>query len=397
MYTKSGVQPRTAILVVGVFALIVATGFLAIRIHRGIGDFQLTHYYFNYSDEFLRRGLIGEVLRLLGVTLSNIKVSVLYSSAVLLFLLLLVFGSARVFAQLPVRTGVLFVVFMLACPGLTLHYAYSSYGYLDIFQLLLAVLGLAAISRQGLFLALAVASVLTVSSMLIHEAGLMITAPVLIAALMLRFGDQINVSKAAILFAAFVAVVIVIWRQGGADTMSFEDHVAALSEAAGSHGAISDAAVVVLHRTLSDNIGLVLPKSPWWYAWQQIKFVVLAAPYLFVFVTSLMMVRSYMAATGGRMAALAMTAAIFAPLALYPIGHDYFRWWSAAMVNYFLLMLFFCSLNPGFLDHLKTFMDRNRRVMLAGIFIGITMGGIGGLVSFSIHTAPAFMVARAIF
>ena len=44
MYTKSGVQPRTAILVVGVFALIVATGFLAIRIHRGIGDFQLTHY-----------------------------------------------------------------------------------------------------------------------------------------------------------------------------------------------------------------------------------------------------------------------------------------------------------------------------------------------------------------
>lgn len=397
MFKQYLVRPGTAILAVGFSALIVAMGFLAIRIHRGIGDFQLTHYYFNYSDEFLRRGLVGEVLRQLGMTLSNINVSVLYSAAVVLFLALLVLTCARLFADLPTRTGVLFVVFMLACPGLTLHYAYSAYGYLDIFQLLIAMLGLGAIYRSDFAIALAVASVLAVSSMLVHEAGLMITTPVLIAALMLKFSDRIDLPKAAGLFAVFVAIAFVIWRQGGADTISFEDHVRALSDEAAPHGTISDAAVVVLHRTLGDNVGLLLPQSPWWYLWQQIKFVLFGAPYLFIFVTSLMMVRSYMAASGRGMAALVMAAAVFAPVALYPIGHDYFRWWSAAMANYFLLMLFFCALNRGFLDHLKTFMDHNKWVMWAGIFVGITMGGIGGLLSFSVHTAPAFMVFRALF
>jgi hypothetical protein len=385
-------------LAVGFSALIVAMGFLAIRIRRGIGDFQLTHYYFNYSDEFLRRGLIGEVLRQLGLTLSNINVSVLYSSAVVLFLALLVLGCARLFSQLPIRTGVLFVVFMLACPGLTLHYAYSSYGYLDIFKLLLTLLGLVVIYRRDFTVALAVTCILSISSMLVHEAGLMITAPVLIAALMVKFHDRFTLPKAAGLFAVFVAIAMVIWLRGSADTMSFEDHVNALSTVAAPHDSeISDAAVVVLHRTLGDNVGLLLPQSPWWYAWQQIKFLLLGAPYLFIFVTSLMMVRSYLATSGRQMAALAMAAAAFAPVLLYPIGHDYFRWWSAAMANYFMLMLFFCSLNPRFLDHLKSFMDRNKHVMWLGIFIGITMGGIGGLLSFSVHTAPAFMALRAVF
>lgn len=397
MYKQSGVMPRTAILAVGFSALIVAIGFLAIRIHRGIGDFQLTHYYFNYSEEFLRRGLIGELLRLLGLTLSNINISVFYSSAVVLFLVLLVVGCAHVFARLPIRTGVGFVVFMLACPGLTLHYAYSSYGYLDVFQLLLAVLGLVAIRRQSLNVGIAVVVVLTVSSMLIHEAGLMITAPVLIAALMLKHSDQFTFSKAATLFAFFIAVAIVIWRHGSADMMSFEDHIAALSATAAPGNTISDAAVVVLHRTLGDNVGLLLPQSPWWYAWQQIKFFVLASPYLYFFLGTLMMVRFFLAPTGRQLPALVMAAAIFAPVTLYAIGHDYFRWWSASMTNYFLLMLFFCSLHPAFLDHMKTFMDRRRPIMLAGILVGITMGGIGGLVSFSPHTAPAFMAFRAIF
>ena len=397
MYDFNGVSSRPATLAVGHSALIVAVGFLAIRVHRGIGEFQLTHYYFNYSDEFLRRGLIGEVLRQIGFSLSHLNVALLYSSAVALFLLLLVLACARVFARLPAHIGSLFVVFMLACPGLTLHYAYSSYGYLDIFQLLLAASGLLAIYLSPLPLALAVAVTLAISSMLIHEAGLMITTPVLIAALMLKFGDRFALPKAALMFAGLVAVAILIWRHGSADTMTYEDHIGALTSAAGSTEAISDAAVIVLHRTLGDNIGLVLPRSPWWYAWQQVKFVIFAAPYLFFFVTSLMVVKAYLAPSGRSMAGLAMAAAIFAPVALYPIGHDYFRWWSAAMTNYFLLMLFFCSLYPGFLERLVALMQRYRRVMLTGIAIGVSMGGIGGLVSFSVHTAPAAMVFRAVF
>ncbi len=314
-----------------------------------------------------------------------------------MFLLILVLAAARVFARAPARIGVLFVVFMLACPGLTLHYAYSSYGYLDIFQLLLAAAGLTAIYLSPLPLAVAVAGTFAGASMLIHEAGLMITAPVLIVAVMLKFGERFAWLKAALMFAALIAIAVLIWRHGSADTISYEDHIAALAAAAGDPDAISDAAVIVLHRTLGDNIGLVLPRSPWWYTWQQVKFFVLAAPYLFFFVTSLLLAQTYLATSGQKMAGLAMAAAVFAPVALYPIGHDYFRWWSAAMTNYFLLMLFFISLNPGFLDRLMALMNRYKHVMFIGIFIGITMGGIGGLLSFSIHTAPAAMVFRAVF
>ncbi len=392
-----GVRPWTATVAVGVSGLIVATCFLVIRIHRGIGDFQLTHYYFNYSDEFLRRGLIGEVLRQIGFSLSNLNVSLLYSSTVVLFLSLLVLACARLFAEWPPRIGVLFVVFMLACPGLTLHYAYSSYGYLDIFQLVLAALGLLSIYRRSLPVGLAIALSFSVFSMLIHEAGLIVTAPVFIAALMLKHGNRFALPGAAGLFAILVAVAVVIWRQGSADMISYEDHIAALTATAGTPDAISDAAVIVLHRSLGDNVGLVLPRSPWWYAWQQVKFVIFAAPYLYFFLASLFLVREHLAASGRGMAGLVMAAATFAPVSLYPIGHDYFRWWSAAMANYFLLMLFFCSLYPDFLDRLVALMDRNKAIMYAGIFIGITMGGIGGLLSFSVHTAPAAMALRILF
>lgn len=382
---------------VGFFFLAVAISFLAIRILRGIGSFQLTHYHFNYSDEFLRRGFIGEVLRLLGVPLTNFSVSLLYSAAVVLFILVLISACSRVFADQSRRAGVLFVAFMVACPGLTLHYAYSSYGYLDIYQLLLAVFGLWIIRNASLPTASLVALCFSAMSILIHEAGLLTTAPILITALVLKFPQWTTLSQAAKLFAVPLALTICVWSFGSADVLSYDAHIAALQAQAASPNDISDAAVLVLHRTLGDNIGLVLPRSVWWYVWQKIKFVVFAAPYLIFFALTLRAAYFYLRDRNQALGAIAMPIAILIPVALYPIGHDYFRWWSTAMTNYFMLTLFVCSLHKGYLDTLVEILDRQKKMVLAGIAVGITMGGIGGLLSFSIHTAPAAIAYRVLF
>lgn len=390
-------RAQISVLGVGLAFLGIASAFLTLRIVRGIGDFQLTHYHFNYSDEFLRRGLIGELLRLFGFPLTNFSVSLLYAVAVMAFVLLLVIACARIFAGQSRRVGVLFMAFMIACPGLTLHYAYSSYGYLDIFQLLLAAVGLWAIFGSGLYTASLIVLTFSALSILIHESGLIITAPLLITALILRFPARLSPVRAAAFFLVLLAFTIGVWRFGSADVLSFEAHIAALQQEAGNTDYISDAAVLVLHRTLGDNVGLVLPRSVEWYLWQQIKFVVFAAPYLILFVISLRAVHHYLKNKGETFGASAMGVAVFIPIALYPIGHDYFRWWSAAMTNYFMLTLFLCALHNGYLERLVEIIVEKRALMALGIFIGVTMGGIGGLLSFSVHTAPAAIAWRMLF
>ena len=390
---------RTPIYMLGVgFAfMVIALAFLALRVIRGIGDFQLTHYHFNYSDEFLRRGFVGEMLRLTGFPLTNFNISVLYAAAVVIFLLLLIVACVRIFADQPKQAGFLFMAFMLACPGLTLHYAYSSYGYLDIFQLLLAAFGLWAIFHCNRYMAGLIVLGFSVVSILIHESGLIITAPVLITALILKFPSRLPPVRATAFFVVLLAFTIGVWRFGSADVLSFEEHIAALQAQAGNPDYISDAAVLVLHRTLGDNVGLVLPRSVWWYLWQQVKFVIFAAPYLIVFVATLRAAQHFLKPQFGTLGASTLAIAVFLPVSLYPIGHDYFRWWSAAMTNYFMLTLFLAALQKGYLERLSEIIVQKRVLVTLGVVIGVTMGGIGGLLSFSVHTAPAAIAWRILF
>lgn len=397
MHRFWNIDAKAAVFATGIVGLFAAACFLALRIQRGIGNFQLTHYYFNYSDEFLKRGLVGEILHQIRFPLSNLNVSLLYSCAVTAFLLLLVLATARIFARLPARTGVLFVLFMLACPGLTLHYAYSAYGYLDIFQLLLSGIGLVAIYRSPLPIAIALTAGFSITSILIHEIGLLVTAPVLVAAVILKFNSPRAHQGAITVFGALMLTTILVWHFGSADTMSFEDHVASLSATAKTPDDIHPAAVLILHRSLAENVGMFLPETPAWYVAQQIKFVLFAAPYLFFFAISLLAARNLLLKKGNRPGAIALLLAVIAPVSLYLVGHDYFRWWSAAMANYFMLTFFLCKLQTDHLTQLVEIMSRHKRVMYAGILIGLTLGGIGGMISFSIHTAPPAMIYRMIF
>ena len=386
-----------AVLVFGSLSLAIATCFLAVSILRQVGEFHLTHYYFNYEHEFIRRGLVGEFLRLLNFPISNLSISLTYSMATVGFLLLLVLISAKVLQALPARQSILFVAFMMACPGLTLHYAYSSFGYLDIFQLLFVVMGLISIYLCRLLTALMVTALLGCAAVLIHESSLIVTIPVLLVGLAIKFPDQFGYVKAAAFFAGFLVFTIVVWYFGSADTMSFEEHVAILSKAAHQPNDISSDAVVVLHRNLADNVGLVLPWSPWWYGWQQLKFVVFAFPYLFFLVVCLRGAYKFLADKGHQLPGLLAIAAVFAPILLYPIGHDYFRWWSFAMTNFFLITLFLTAVHPSYLNRLGQMLTQHRNMIVLGITIGFMFGGIGGLVSFSVHTSPMAMMYRAVF
>lgn len=397
MFKFSDRTPQPLYYLAGLLALGVTAGFLAIRVARAMGDFQLTHYYFNYAEEFLRRGFLGEVLRQTGFPVTNLNISLLYSAALVLVLGLLIIACARTFRMVPGRAGLLFLFFMLACPGLTLHFAYSSFGYLDVFQLVITIAGLYAILRSGLPLAVAAAILASVLVILIHEASLISLVPVFLTALVLRFQNRFGFLPAAGVYAALLIFTIVVWRVGGADTLSFDAHVEALTAAAHTPADISDAAVLVLHRTLSDNVGLVLPRSTEWYIWQQIKFVIFAAPYLIFIGLALRMAYRHLAKAGQKLGGTALVLATIAPVFLYPIGHDYFRWCSLALTNYFLLTFVLCAHAPAYLEDLAGLIAKYRALIALGIAIGVTMGGIGGLLSFSVHTSPAAMVYRIVF
>jgi hypothetical protein len=382
--------------IVGATILIPVFILMLLKIDRGMGEFGLTHYYFTYDSEFLRRAFIGEALRLTNFPMSNMSVSLLYSTVVALYLVALATAVAVIFERTQIFYKALLLAFIIYCPGVGLHFSYSGFGYLDIFHVLLSGLGLIAISSLGFTGAIIFSMFLTAIGLLIHESGLLVLVPVLIAAISLKFPQRFGFIQAIAFFAGATVLTTIIWHYGGVDKLSFDEHMLSLKATADDPNEIVRSAVIVHFRDLAENVGLLLPRTNSWYWWQHIKFIVLASPFLFLIGRYAISLNAHYIQENNRAGGVLLIFAIVSPLALYILGHDFFRWWSIVMNNFFLLLLFGCASSSVVQANLITALTKGRSLVIFAIGLGALSGGIASHVSFSIHTSPVGMFLRQV-
>ena len=120
------------------YIFIILIFFVYLRAFGDVNTFTETQYLFNYEFEFLKRGFLGEILRL---TFENVNSKHIYLFSLFFLILLLIFLSKIFFFDFNNKTNIyklIFSITILICP-LTLQHFIDDIGRQDIVNLLITL------------------------------------------------------------------------------------------------------------------------------------------------------------------------------------------------------------------------------------------------------------------
>lgn len=305
--------------------------------------FVLTQHQFDYELEFVKRGLVGEVLRQVGAPRTIVSISV-FSWIVLagLAALLVCFdrrcaAPAAADGSISPRSIWLWAVFLSPA---TFLQAGGDLGRLDP-MLIGCEIGLLLQALGPGRWRLPAAAVLTAVGIATHELFLLAQLPLVLAVHAYLAWHQPERRRELGLRAATIATVALagaalIARWGKMDGLTANEYLAFLQQHRGLVNP-SQEGVAVVYNSLRANIG---------YAWQQLAskapwgIPIAAAAMLAYLGCALAAVRRE------RTNALLLVVGAVAPLLLLLLAYDYGRWFAFSTVN-ILLALSICQLHPA--------------------------------------------------
>lgn len=333
--------------------LVASLGLVAIAERtRPVSWFVVNQLQFDYEHEFVRRGLPGEVLRVLGLARMP-KTAYWLGWAVAAALGAASWAFFRRMAVTPVQatpvrtspistsTAPLMLAF-LCSPAAFLQTGYD-FGRLD--AALVALTMVMLLTMENGFEAMLLDVVLVVTATLSHEIFVVTSAPFLVAAFLLVAASRPElrarlVARAVVITVASGVVGLVVMRLGNVDTFTFDQFKTMLANR-GRLGGGDPTAIAVAFRTLEQSMAyaasryVTKPMAPmlgaaalaavtWGAAWWALR-------------RHSALADATEAGATGRAHALAPTllllVAALTPLALLPVGHDYGRWVALSMAN----------------------------------------------------------------
>lgn len=334
-------------------------GLFLFSLFRGFKDlnrWNYTHFLFDYEFGFVKRGIVGEVFRVLDIS-RDFSLINLISIPISIFFALVFFY----YISDKKRNDFYFIALALISSATIQHFSYDRSRYDIIIYLLTFICLYFNKSKYSPYFV----TVVLVLNLLIHEASFFFVCPILI---FLNYDYHKNLK---ILFAQIAIVVICtfyIGHYGGIEGISFEDHVKLLKERF-PETAISSVAVLH-HISLAENMEQTFLTS-------LTKSRLFHHIYLFIYLIpySILLIRFFKARIGSNKLKIALLLG-FSPLALYPVAFDHFRWWSLSLLNCFLVFAYFLREDSSFQDLFNKFINENTRLIKIIIFLSIALGPI---------------------
>lgn len=311
------------------FPVLASLPWLGGSLHRAYGP---THYFLSYEHGFLKRALLGELLRPMHyISLHTILAIELVIFAALVAITYIVFRRT-LFGGVQERA---LAAFLLAGPALLPHFAYLS-GDLDSVLYCCVVLAIAALLEMPGTLAMFCAIALSIVALLIHEAFLLLFYPLLLAIMIdlcrrHRLRGGLVLAQLAVVVIAMLAIL-----HYGKWSVPHPEYLAAAQQR--TDMPLEGRVFLVLSNTLHQQLQFVAAL----YDKRLIAGVLLSClvslPYFAVLVWLLrgaLATRDY--TIRSRWALLLL---LCAPLLLLPLGHDVMRWVAAVCVNISLFLLY---------------------------------------------------------
>jgi hypothetical protein len=318
-------RPSKRFLLVGSLAVFTV---LFLRAYKRAGVWNLTHWTFDYRFGFIKRGLVGELLSRCGVT----EIHEIASIIALFMALLAAVVLFALFLRLSKKNLLPFALLSILHFATIQHFLYDT-GRFDHFALIIIFLCILSIEKLDFKLNFTIISLLLFWGVIIHEAILIISMPLIVAYWLLSSPKK----RPFLIFLSTIPAITMCYYLGayGSSSLSFENHYSILVE---QHGTwIEPRSVMVLSRSLGENFTLVFHRLFSLEGLGRHIVLVLALSPTLLLIRRILGTQTYASLKHHlRWEERLLLLSAFSPLALYPLGIDFFRWWALAITNAFI-------------------------------------------------------------
>lgn len=368
------------------FFLIIPILFALFNSYNPIDDFNYTHWLFNYNYQFIKRGLIGQILNILSIkpTLE----AVYFFSYVILLLMFYLFVLFFWNTIKPFNTELILFFLLVIFHSATLQHFHYDIGRFDQIGIIATILLIFLLPRVTITLQVIIILFTFSVLILIHEALFIIFGPLIFVywIFLIRYENHLVIYK-ILIFVSLSIMTLAVSKYGLMKVISAKNYYELLSRIYGSF--VDKGAVLVLYRNFDDNFEFTHQIG--FSIGHHILMLLVVAP--IIFLLSILFYNYHLKVRDLNVKAKYFTFILSAisPLILYPIAVDRFRWISIAITNIFIVIAILIQDNNFKLTLIKTF-ENHKLIVIITLILSLLLGPLEVGLSFSNNPSFKFII-----
>ena len=378
------------------YIFIILISFVYLRAFGDVNTFTETQYLFNYEFEFLKRGFLGEILRL---TFENVNSKHIYFFSLFFLILLLIFLSKIFFFDFNNKTNIyklIFSITILICP-LTLQHFIDDIGRQDIVNLLITLFTFFLIKKfykSNFFLATLVLFNSCIM-LLIHEVSFFLFIPMIFSFWFLK-SSQKNISFLILLSFLFIITITALISTHGLSTkFSYVDLNMYLLERyffpfeIDEIVFIKNDALMVLYRDLFNSYdpnvenGIIRDTIQGAFKLDVLNtnliLIILLSPIFFI---AYKLYFEFFKISNFKTKFFLISA--LTPLIMFLLGYDHMRWWSIFFTNIFIAIFYLSKENNLYQKIIMNNVKKYQKLYLYLIPVSFLLGPVKATSTFDI-------------
>ena len=386
------------------FQFIVLFLFLFLWLYARVGQYDIssfiqTHHLFNYEHEFLKRALVGEILRL---SFENLDADIIFNLSLFFLIILSIVLFKIFFINFNKDNNINKLIFsmMVFVSPLTLqHYIFDigRFEILNIFITLLSFLIIKKFHKNTILTVIFIFPLLN-CMLLIHEGSFFMFIPMVFGFWFFKSSEAKTFLIQLFFFLILTFITYKISTLGLSTKYSFKEYYNLLlnkhflfSESSDHHGFlnISLTAVEVLYRdlfnTYDPNVKYAIFEDTIRLGFRFKSFVdnliliTLLSPTFFIV---FMIYRNIFKESNFKVKLFLITP--LASFALFVLGYDHMRWWAIMFTNIFLILFRLCEEKNLYLEIILTNIQKYKILYIFAIFSSFILGPVKYMHTFDI-------------
>jgi len=360
-------------LILCVFLIVIANS-LSIITNNVFSEMQWTA--FTYEFGFIKRGLVGEILRIVfGKPDRQVVIVLSYIvSGAALFALSYLYLRPYAHAAPENKSRIWLFAILALSHFSTLQFTLLETGRFDQFGIVCMALSIAAVEHlKGLKTAAAII-IISIVAVLIHEAYFLLFFPLVFAYWVFKNENKADKIIAFLLIAAVVAYIGLFGNLK--HTISRQDYIHHLVSTYGAW--ISKQPVWILYTTTAQHLRVTTSNFtlPIFYKVHAIWLIALL-PALIIFYKMFRLLYASLAAQRSGKHPFVMVLLFlspFSPLLMYFLGIDFGRWLSVCVINIFIFLSLFLYTNRGYAQQCAQMLGRNKKIIIIAVITALLLG-----------------------
>jgi len=343
-----------------------------------LSDWIYTQFFFNYEYEYVKRGLIGELIRLFFKMPSMSLVISISIIPIFLIIIFSVFIFYKIYKINEIKNFWILIASLILCSATYQHINFDI-GRFDTFLILIFIFSILVIEIKNKYLSLFLIIVFQTIGIMIHDIYILSFSPLIIFIWYYRHKESLYI-YILLYFIIILIIGIFLFYFGKSTELDFETRYKILLS---YYPNISSSSLNVLYRSISESIFNTFATS---ISFRRLydhiaMFIGLSGFFILYF----KIIKNFL--KNKKYQFLVLFLLCLTPLSIYPLSHDHFRWWHLFFVNFNILIVYLIIKKDNeFISTLNGIFENKffKKFYIFGIFLCILLGPLGSTHSYFI-------------